>query len=106
MALGSSMNSEPGIPDGFRRVFAEAFRVADIAEPLASFDETTPAGDVARFLEGANLDVAGVRRGGHVWGFVERPLPADRPCGAGATPLDGSQVLPDSAPLTAAVSAL
>ena len=93
-------------PDGVRRVFAEAFRVADIAEPLASFDESTPSPDVMQFLEKANCEVAGVRRAGQVWGFVACPLPDAGPCGAAANPFDEGAVLADSAPLTAAVGAL
>jgi hypothetical protein len=100
------MNHGPELSGGSRRVFAEAFRVADVAEPLASFDETTPAADVERFLDGAGFDVAGVRRGGHVWGFVGRPLPGAGPCGAAASPIDETGVLSDAAPLTAVVSAL
>lgn len=100
------MSNQPLIPEGVRRIFAEGFRVSDVAEPLASFDEATPAGDVGRFMDGANFDVVGVRRGGQVWGFAERPLPDTGPCGDAATPLDVSAVLPDSAPLSAAVSAL
>ena len=91
------------IPDGVRRIFAEGFRVADVAEPLASFDDATPAGDVGRFMDGAIFDVVGVRRGGQVWGFVERPLPDAGPCGIAAMPFDGPAILPDSAPLSAAV---
>jgi CBS domain-containing protein len=100
------MSVQPQIPEGVRRIFAEGFRVADVAEPLASFDETTPAGDVGRFMDGANFDVVGVRRDGQVWGFVERPLTDTSPCGIAATPFEVPAVLPDSAPLSAAVSAL
>jgi hypothetical protein len=96
----------PPIPEAFRRVFAEAFRAGDIAAPLASFDEAAPAADVGRFMEAANFDVVGVRRGGHVWGSVTRPLADGGPCGAAATPIDPAGVLPESAPLLAAVTAL
>jgi hypothetical protein len=100
------MSTQPLIPEGVRRIFAEGFRVADIAEPLASFDEATPAGVVGRFMDEANFDVVGLRRGGQVWGFVERPLPDTGPCGEAATPFAAPAVLPDSAPLSAAVSVL
>lgn len=100
------MTSEPQIPDGVRRIFAEAFRVADVAEPLASFDESTPAADVGKFLDAANFDVAGVRRAGHVCGFVERPLPEAGLCSAAAVPFDNSVILTDSAPLADAVRSL
>jgi CBS domain-containing protein len=102
----AGMSTQPQIPDGVRRIFDEGFRVADVAEPLASFDEATPAEDVGRFMDEANFDVVGVRRGGQVWGFVERPLSAAGPCGAAAVPFDGPATLPDSAPLSAAVRVL
>jgi CBS domain-containing protein len=100
------VSTTPAIPDAVRRVFADAFRVADLAEPLASFDESTLAAEVGRFLDGNGFDVVGVRRGGHVWGYVGHPLPEAGPCGAAAVPLDRAAVLADTAPLTAAVAAL
>ena len=78
------MPTPPRIPDGLRRVFADAFRVADIAEPLASFDEAAPAAEAARLMAAEGYDAVGIRRGGRVWGFAEAPLPADGPCGAAA----------------------
>jgi hypothetical protein len=104
--VSGDVSTRPLVPDGIRRVFAEGFRVADIAEPLASFDDTTPAADVERFAAAADFDVVGVRRGGMVWGFAERPLPETGPCGPAAVPFAGDATLPDSAPLAAAVRVL
>ena len=85
------MPAAPRFPDALRRVFAEAFRVADVAEPLASFDETTPAAAASRVMADAGYDAAGVRRGGHVWGYVEAPLPDSGPCGAAAVAIPATR---------------
>jgi hypothetical protein len=106
IVLGTTMGTQSEIPDGVRRVFAQGFRVADVAGPLASFDEATPAAEVGRSLDAAHADVAGVRRDGQVFGFVERPLPDYGPCGDAARPFDGAPVLPEFAPLSSAVRAL
>jgi hypothetical protein len=94
------------LPAGVRRLFAEGFQVADIAEPLASFDAETPARTVAAVLDRSGLTVAGVRQDGRVVGFVERPGLGDGPCGAGLKEVPPGAVLADSAPLSAAVRVL
>jgi hypothetical protein len=101
-----AVNAQRDVAGELRRLFAEGFRVADLAEPLASFDEATPAGEVGRFMEEANFDAVGVRRAGRVWGFAEGPLSGDGPCGALAKPIADGATLPGEAPLAAAVRAL
>jgi hypothetical protein len=91
---------------GVRRLFTEGFQVADIAEPLASFDVETTARTVAAVLDRSGLEVAGVRRDGRVVGFVERPALSDGPCGDRVTEFAPGTVLAESAPLSAAVRAL
>lgn len=87
------------IPDGIRRIFTESFRVADIAEPLTSFDESTDAGIVARFMDAADYDAVGIRRDGRVIGYVERGKSTTIEFNAG-------NVLADSTPLAGAVHSL
>ena len=87
------------IPDGIRRIFAEGFRVGDIAEPLVSFDESTASTKVAEFMDSADFDAVGIRRDGRVCGYVDRGAVA-------AIGFDKATVLPESAPLAAAVQAL
>ena len=77
----------------FLRLFARAFRAADIAEPLRSFDAERPAAQVATVMRDQALAIAGVREGGTVSGYLERDRLGDGACGAGARPLSRSQVL-------------
>jgi hypothetical protein len=72
----------PDLPAGVRRLFAEGFQVADVAEPLASFDADAPGPTVAEVMDRDGIRVAGVRRGGRVDGFVERDGLGDGPCGS------------------------
>lgn len=55
-----------------RRVFEESFSAADIAEPLASFDATTPAGQALAVMIQRNYRVAGVRYEGVICGYVRQ----------------------------------
>ena len=87
-------------------MFTEGFQVADIAEPLASFDAETPARTVAAAMDRDGLAVVGVRRDGRVAGFVQREALGDGPCGAAARAFTPAALLPASAPLSAAVRAL
>jgi hypothetical protein len=94
------------LPAGVRRLFAEGFRVADVAEPLASFDTETPGPAVSAVMDRDGLTVAGVRRGGRVAGFVEPGGFSDGPCGDGSREFKAETLLADSAPLSAAVRVL
>jgi hypothetical protein len=94
------------LPASVRRLFAEGFRVADIAEPLTSFDAETPARAVAVAVDRAGLGVAGVRRDGRVVGFVERDGLGNGPCGSAIREFAVGTLLADSAPLSAAVRIL
>jgi hypothetical protein len=93
-------------PAGVRRLFTEGFQVADIAEPLASFDAETPARTVSAILERTGSAVAGVRREGRVAGFVGRADLGDGNCGDAIQEFPAGSILPDSAPLSAAVRVL
>jgi hypothetical protein len=96
----------PELPIGVRRLFVEGFQVADVAEPLASFDAETPAPLVAKVMDQDEFAVAGVRRAGRVAGFVERGGLRDGPCGADAKEFAAGTQLAGSAPLSAAVRIL
>lgn len=54
------------------RLFLSGFTARDIAEPLVSFDETTPAAAILAAMESSQQEVAGVRRGGLVTGWLMR----------------------------------
>jgi hypothetical protein len=96
----------PDLPAGVRRLFAEGFQVADVAEPLASFDVETPGPAVAAVMDRDGLTVVGVRREGRVVGFVEHDALGDGPCAAALKAFTPEMLLPDSAPLSAAVRVL
>jgi hypothetical protein len=97
----------PGeIPVAVRRLFTEGFHVADIAEPLASFDAEVPGDVVAQVMDADGFSVAGVRRRGLVAGYVERDRLASGPCGAVMTDFRAVTQLEGSAPLSAAIRAL
>jgi hypothetical protein len=94
------------LPAGVRRLFTEGFQVADIAEPLASFDAESPARTVAAMLDRSGLAVAGVRRDGRTTGYIDRAELGDGPCGDGRKEFPPGSILADSAPLSAAVRVL
>jgi hypothetical protein len=97
----------PGeIPVGVRRLFAEGFQVADIAEPLPSFDGEVPGDIVAQIMDADGFTVAGVRRRGVVSGFVERDRLGTAPCSATMTDFRSATRLEGSAPLSAAIRVL
>jgi len=98
--------SPPEVPASVRRLFAEGFQVADVAEPLASFDEGAPASAVANSMDARGLRVAGVRRGGRVAGFVLRDDVGDGPFGSAAQEFAPGVLVEGSAPLSAAVRML
>ena len=53
------------------RVFLRSFTVRDIAEPLLSFDATTPAADAVAAMTARGFQVAGLRRDGSVKGYID-----------------------------------
>jgi hypothetical protein len=87
------------IPDAVRRVFTETFSARDIAEPLASFDAGVLAASAREFMEAKDFDVLGIRRDGHVVGYVERHSLVDGVCGQFRRSFDDAIVLHDSTSL-------
>jgi hypothetical protein len=61
---------DPGA--ALRRTFDDAFTAEQVAEPLVSFDFDRPAEAVAMLMSARDFDVAGVRFGGVVGGWVQR----------------------------------
>lgn len=61
---------DPGA--ALRRTFREAFTAENVAEPLVSYDFDQPAEAVALLMAARDFDVAGVRFGGVVGGWVHR----------------------------------
>jgi hypothetical protein len=89
------------------RLFSEAFTAKDIAEPLRSFDADADAQQVSSWLDDAGVQMAGVRRGGVVTGFVQRErLSSGRRCGDVARALAPQQILSADAPLSDVIHVL
>jgi len=69
--------ADPAVPvvdpgAALRRTFDDAFMVEHVAEPLVSYDFDQPAQTVAMLMAARDFDVAGVRFGGMVGGWVDR----------------------------------
>jgi CBS domain-containing protein len=100
------MNWNASSIDNLRRVFTEGFSARDISEPLISFDHSTPAAEALDVMKAQDFDVAGVRRGGLVVGYLERTHLGVGACGEHLRLIDESAVISDSAPLADVVLGL
>jgi CBS domain-containing protein len=89
-----------------QRVFLRSFTARDIAEPLLSFDATTPADAAKTAMSVRGHDVAGVRKDGLVCGYLIRQQLQEGACGDYALSFDEAPVLADNAPLTEVIRAL
>lgn len=89
-----------------RRLFVHTVTLRDIAEPLVSFDTSQDAAAVAGFMADRGYDVVGVREHGVVTGFARRTELTTGSIGCHRHPVAPADVLPDSAPLLSAFSAL
>jgi hypothetical protein len=87
------------IPDAVKRIFTETFTARDIAEPLASFDGSTPSINVRDFMVARDFDVIGIRSEGQVAGYAEFSSLDQGACGQYQHPLAEATVLDDTAPL-------
>ena len=79
-----------------RRVFQQGFVVHDIAEPLASFDDSTSAPSVREFMETHRFEIMGIRREGRIEGYVQQDSLGDGKCGDYLQPFEDSQIVLDS----------
>ncbi len=79
-----------------QRVFHQAFTALDIANPLPSFDDITPAVHAKAAMQAQDSVVAGVRRNGFLVGFVEADGLGDGPCGDFARPFDEPLVVDET----------
>lgn len=89
-----------------QRVFLRSFTVRDIAEPLLSFDATTPAAAAKAAMIARRCGVAGLRREGSVRGYIVLAELGEAACGDYARTFDAVTVLGDNAPIIEAIRAL
>ncbi|MCD4655173.1 hypothetical protein K8T06_14725 [bacterium] len=66
------MNFKKNQISRLRQFFLEGFSVMDVAEPLVSFDVTTDALKVQKFMTTSDYDLIGLRRDGLVSGYARR----------------------------------
>ena len=92
--------------DHMKRIFAESFSVADIAEPLASFDAVGDAARVEQVMRRRGFEVAGVREGGVIAGYVRRAELTGGTVADHLLAFDGARVVPDSAGFASVVQLL
>lgn len=79
-----------------RGIFDVRITASDIAEPLESFTEDKNASEVQEILEARDFDVAGVRKNGRVYGYIEKPDLTHGCVGDHARPFDVSIIVTES----------
>jgi hypothetical protein len=95
------------IPFSALRVFERAFNAIDIAEPLLSFDSNRPADEVFASMFESRVGVAGVRRDGILWGYVDASsLVGGGSCEDCRREFASSHVLPATSPFTDVIEVL
>ena len=82
------------------RTFRGAFHVRDVAEPLVSFDASTPGATALEGAERRGFAVVGVRERGLVAGYANaHDLTEARVCGDAIRPFKDDEVLAGGTPL-------
>ena len=77
-------------------VFQQGFVVHDVAEPLVSFDDSTPAEKVRAFMSARRFEVLGIRKDGHVEGYADIADMGDGLCADYMKSFEEQQLIPDS----------
>lgn len=88
------------------RVFIEAIRARDLAEPLRWFDGARSAAEVQGLLHAAGVPVAGILTSGLPIGYAVAAELGEDTCGAHVRPFLGPQVVPGDAPLADVIQTL
>jgi len=96
----------PRVALALKRVFTETFTVADIAEPLASFDADARAEDIRAFMMARDFDIVGIRLQGEVASIVQRELLEGGPCEQYMQKMDEVPVREANTPLLEVVTEL
>jgi hypothetical protein len=86
------------------QLFLNGFTARDIAQPLSSFDLTTPASDVLAAIDASPTEVVGVRKAGIVAGWLTRQDLARSD--VTLRPFDPASILDETAPLHEVLIAL
>jgi hypothetical protein len=97
---------EPQSVARLSRTFSRSLSAVDLAEPLASLDETQPVALGAELMRARNVSVLGVRRAGLVAGWVTSGDLASGTLGEHAREFRQEEVLDESASLDVVLGAL
>jgi len=97
---------EPQSVARLSRTFSQSLSAADLAEPLASLDESQSGALGAELMRARNISVLGVRRAGLVAGWVGATDLAGGTLGESAHDFRPADVLDESASLDAVLGAL
>lgn len=101
---GTTQTIEANLSDeGSLQLFLNAFAARDLAEPLASFDETTDLDLIQAAMERQQIEFVGIRSGGVVTGWLGKDDLAQR---SAARPLTSAAIAADAASLHEVVQGL
>jgi hypothetical protein len=92
--------------DDLRELFDQHISVRYVAEHLASFDEEADASGILSFMKNRDFDAVGIRRQGHVIGYVEREDLANGVLVSHIKDFSEGDLIDDSDPLLNAFMAL
>lgn len=87
-------------------LFLNGFSARDLADPLPSFDDTTPLTTIRAAMKAQELEVVGVRRAGVIAGWLTRDDAASNREPLGGRPFESASVIADSASLNEVVQGL
>lgn len=87
-------------------LFLNGFSARDLADPLPSFDDTTPTATILAAMKARQFDVVGVRRSGVMAGWLMRDDSASDRQPVGVRPFDPASVIADTASLNEVVHGL
>lgn len=102
MTLPIQHFSSPGV----HRVFKHGFTVQDLAEPIVSFDDSTPGSLVMPILETKDFDIVGVRSCGVIVGYAERQHLSDNPIGECLRMISPAEIIAPAHDLTQVIAKL
>lgn len=89
-----------------RDLYDHNISVKYILEPLQSCRADEDSAVVRKRMEDKDFDVMGIEENGEVYGYVERSTLTDGPCGKHSKIFHPSELIAESAPLTAIFSVL
>jgi len=87
-------------------LFLKGFSARDLAEPLPSFDDSTPASVIRAAMKRQHWDVVGVRRSGSMAGWLTQSDVAGGQGQSPCHPFDPATVIADLAPVNEVVQGL